>query len=123
MKMVMSTKGSSTDICSSSSTVSGGATGSKPLAETLKQLMDLIVDVDLFEALDKDFIYGYSIKTLLNKLDVSDASIEVVYFLVAFGPLIDKIHADFPCKHDTKMKVVPKLTEISKAWNLASESD
>lgn len=109
--MVLSTKGISTERCFSSSPVSGGA------------IESLIVEVGLFEALEKDFIYGYSIKTILNNLDVTDAPVEVVEFLVTFGPFFDQIHADFQCKHDTKTKMAPKETEISKAWNLASESE
>ena len=121
--MMLSTKGSSTDRCFNSSTVFGGATGSEPIVETLKQLKTLIVDVDLLEDLEKDFIYGYSIKTMLKKLDVSDAPVEVVDFLVTFGPLFDQIHADFQRMHNARTKMEPQDNKRSKAWNLESESD
>lgn len=81
MKVVLSSKGSSTDKCSSSSTVSGESNGHKTNDEVLKQLKDKLGGVSLFEALEKDFIYGYNIKTLLKKLDIPDAPSEVVDFL------------------------------------------
>lgn len=93
---------------------------SDPIAETLKQLKTLIMDVGLFEALEKDFIYCYNIKTLLKKLYVPGAPVKVVDFLVTFGPFFDQIHTDFKRKQDTKTKMTPKATEISKAWNLAN---
>ena len=117
--MMLRSHDSSIDRCFISSNVSGGATGPEPIAETLKQLKTLVEDVNLIEILEKDFIYGYSIKTLMKKMDVPDAPAEVVDFFVTFGPLFDQIRADFQRKYDPKTKMAAKETERSKAWNSA----
>lgn len=91
MKMVLSSKGSSIDRCSSSSTVSGGNNGPETISEVLKQLKVQLGRVNLFEALDTYFTYGYGIKILLKKFDVFDSPNEVVNFLLNFGPFFDHI--------------------------------
>lgn len=88
MKMVLNLKGSSINRCLSSSTVSGGKNGPETVDEILKQLKTLVGGINLFDFLEKDFSYGYNIKTLLKKLDVP---VEVVDFLVTFGPLFEQI--------------------------------
>ena len=60
---------------------------------------------------------------MLKKLDVLDVPIEVVDFIVAFGPLFNHILTDFQRKQDAQTKMAPKIDERSKAWNLAPESD
>lgn len=87
VKMLLNNKGSYTDKFSSSSNVYGGTNGPETVDEILKQLKTLVGGINLFEVLEKDFIYGHSIKVLLKKLDVPDALVEVVDFLVIFGPL------------------------------------
>lgn len=71
--------------------MSSGTSGPEFLDSILKQLKTLVGDVDLFAALERNFTYGCSIKTLLKKLDVPDAPAEIVDLLVAFGPLFDQI--------------------------------
>lgn len=93
--MVLSSKGSSTDRCSSSSTVSGGNNGRETVDEILKKLKAQLGGANIFEALEKYFIYGYGIKMLLKKLDVPNTPSEVVDFLVTFRPFFDHIVADF----------------------------
>lgn len=119
----MSTKGSSTDKCSSSSTLFRGNTALETVNEFLQQLKAKHGEVNLFKALGNDFIYVYGIKSLLKKLDIPDALSEVVDFVVAFEPLFDQIFADFQRKHDAQTKMAPKIDARSKEWNLANESD
>lgn len=73
--------------------------------------------------MEKDFIYGYGIKTLLKKLDVPDALSELVDFLVTFRPFFDHIIVDFQRKPDAKTKMTSKENERSEEWRLATESD
>lgn len=94
MKMVLSSKGSSTDKCSSSSTVFWGNIGPETLDGIFHQLKTQLSGVDLSDALGKYFLYGYVIKPLLKKLDVPDATGEVVDFVVSFGPLFDHTLVD-----------------------------
>lgn len=61
----------------------------------------LLEELLFLEVLEKDFINGHSIKVLLKKLDVPDAYVEVVDFLVTFGPLFEQILIDFQRKHDS----------------------
>lgn len=123
MKMVLSSKGSSTYRCSSYSVVSRGNNGLETVDEVLKQLKDQLGGTNISEALEKDFIYNYGIKTLLKKLDVLDAPSEVVDFLVTFGPFFDHIIVNFQRNHDAKTKMTSKENERSKDWNLATEFD
>lgn len=78
MKMVLSSKGGSIGRYSSSSTISRGNNRPETIEEVLKQMKVQLGGTNIFEALEKDFIYGYDIKTLLKKLDVPDAPSEVV---------------------------------------------
>lgn len=94
MKMVLSSNGSFTYRCSSSSTISWVNNGPETVDDVLKTLKVQLGGTNIFEALEKDFIYGYGIKTLLKKLNVPDAPSEVVDFLVTFRPLFDHIIVD-----------------------------
>ena len=123
MNMVLRSKGSSIDQSSSSPTVSGGNNGPETVDQILKQLKARHWGANLFEALEKYFIYGYGIKASLKKLDVPDTPSEVVDFLVTFGPFFDHIIVDFQINHDVKTKMASKENERSKEWNLATESN
>lgn len=103
---------------SSSSTISGGNNRPEIIDEVLK-----LGGTNIFEVLEKYFIYGYDIKALLKKLDVLDAPSEVVDFLVTFGPFFDHIIVDFQRKHDAKTNMISKANERSKEWNLDTEAD
>lgn len=68
-------------------TVSKGNTAPEIVDGVLQQLKVKLGEVDLFEALEKDFIHGYGIKALLKKFGIPDAPSKVVDFVVAFAPL------------------------------------
>ncbi|CAK8560350.1 unnamed protein product [Lathyrus sativus] len=123
LKLMISTRGSSTDKCSSSSTISGGSTPLETVDGVLQQLKVKLAEADLFEALEKNFVHGYGIKSLLKKLDVPNASSAAVNFVVAFGPLFDQIFADFQRKNEARTKMKPKEDTRSKEWSLANESN
>lgn len=53
MKLLISTRGSSVEKCSSSSTISEGNTSIETVDGVLRQLKTKLVEVDLFEALEK----------------------------------------------------------------------
>lgn len=108
MKMMLSSKGSSIDQSSSSPTLFGGNNGPETVDQILKQLKARHGGANLFEALEKDFTYGYEIKTLLKKLDIPDSPGEVVDFLVTFEPFFDHIITDFQRKHDAKTNMTSK---------------
>lgn len=114
MKMVLSNKCSLTDKCLSSSTVSGGNTGPETIDGIFHQLKSQLSGVDLFDALRKDFLYGYGIKSLLKKLDVLYASNKVVDFIVSFGLLFDHILVDFQRKQDAHSKWCVQHMKVRK---------
>lgn len=119
----MSTKGISTDKCSSSLTISRGKIPPETINRVLYKLKYNLAEANQFEALEKKFIHRYGIKSLLKKLDVPNTPSDVVSFFVVFGPLFDHIFADFQRTHKAQTKVTPKVEARSKEWNLANESD
>lgn len=95
MNMVLRSTGSSIGRCSSFSVIFGGTNGPETVDEILKQLKVQLGGVNLVEALEKYFIYGYNMKTLLEKPVFPNAPGELVDFLVTFGPFFHHIIFDF----------------------------
>lgn len=58
LKLMMSTKGSSTNKCSSSLTVSEGNIPLEDVDKILQQLKTKLIEVELFETLENNFIQG-----------------------------------------------------------------
>lgn len=100
MKLMMITRGSLIDKCSSFLTVSGGNTSLEIVDGILQQLKAKLTEPDLFETLEKNFIHGYVIKSLLKKLDFLDVPNDVVNFVVAFGSLFKQIIVDLQRRHE-----------------------
>lgn len=82
MKLIMITRGSSDDKCSSYSNSSRGNTTPKAVDGVLQQLKDKLAEADLFEALENKLIHGYGIKSLMKKLNIPNSPNDVVNFVV-----------------------------------------
>lgn len=121
LKLMMNTRHSSIDKCSSTSRVSRGNTPLQIINGILQQLKTKLVEVNLFETLEQNFIQGYEIKSLLKKLDVPDTHSNVIIFVVAIGPLLDQIIVDFQIRHEAQTKMKLKENSQSKEWSLANE--
>lgn len=108
LKMMMSIRSSSTEKCSSSSTISSEESFVEPMDEVFRQLKLKLLGRYLFQTLNEDFMFSYGIKALLKKLNTPSALKVVVGFVVEFGSLLDQITDDIQRKNESMVNLKPK---------------
>lgn len=116
LKVIMSARGSSSDKCSSSSTVSGSQSTNKPTDELLKKIKEKAFDVNLLQVLQNNPTACFGIKDLLKQVDILTTPPEIVDIVMELGLLIDKVSANLNRKSEVLNKIKNKTNSQTAEW-------
>lgn len=115
----MSTRGSSTNKCSSSSTILGGQSRNEPGDELLKKIKEKAFDVNLLQVLKHNPSDCFGINDLLKQVDILTTPPEIVDIVMELGLLVGQVIADLNHKREVSNKIQNKTDTQTTEWDAA----
>lgn len=119
---MLSRRESSSEKSLSTSTTSEDQPSSKPVDEALPKIKEKIFNGDLFLLLLADPSAPLSLKTLLNQVNLLEASPEVANVILELGIMIEQIVTDHKLLPHITKEIEKKACVEAAAWDAATES-